>query len=98
MEKLLDAFPTLIWTYMAIISLVTVIFTVYDKAAAKAGNRRIPEKTLLFLGIIGGAAAEYITMKIIRHKTKHKNFMIGLPIMIALHVLLLILYFKVIFP
>lgn len=73
--------------YIIVISAVTAIITIYDKFAAKHLPRmRIPEKVLLIMGFIGGAAAEYITMKIIRHKTRHKIFMRGLPAMIALHV------------
>ncbi len=74
--------------YLIIISVITAIITVYDKIAAKAFTKhRVPEKVLLFLAVIGGAAAEYITMKIIRHKTKHTKFMIGLPVIMAVHII-----------
>lgn len=72
--------------YVAVISLVTAGVTVYDKLAAKKGAWRIPEKTLLLLGLVGGAAAELAVMLVIRHKTKHKKFMIGLPAILVLHV------------
>jgi len=73
--------------YLIVISAITAIITVYDKFAAKHLPRmRIPEKVLLITGFIGGAAAEYITMNIIRHKTRHKSFMIGLPVMIICHI------------
>ena len=78
--------------YAAVISLLTAAVTVYDKAAAKAGSRRIPEKTLFLLAFLGGATAEYIVMQAIRHKTKHKSFMIGLPLMILLHVALIVAF------
>ncbi len=70
--------------YAAVISLVTAIVTVYDKLAAKKGAWRIPEKTLLLLGLFGGAAAELAVMLMIRHKTRHKKFMIGLPAILIL--------------
>lgn len=69
--------------YLAVISVITIIVTVYDKICAKKGKWRIPESTLMTLGFFGGSLAEYITMKIIRHKTKHKLFMIGLPLEIV---------------
>ncbi|MBR3954838.1 MAG: DUF1294 domain-containing protein [Clostridia bacterium] len=72
--------------YAAVISLITAAVTVYDKIAAKKGAWRIPEKTLLLLALAGGAAAELAVMLAIRHKTKHKKFMIGLPAMLILHV------------
>lgn len=74
--------------YFAVISLVAVIVTVADKIAAKKGAWRVPEATLMLTGLFGGALAMYITMKTIRHKTKHKKFMVGLPLEIALHAVL----------
>lgn len=75
---------------LAVVNTVTVILTVYDKIAAKKfPKNRIPEKTLLLLGLLGGAAGEYTVMQLIRHKTKHKQFMIGLPVMIIAHVIIL---------
>lgn len=76
--------------YFAVISLITIIATVYDKKAAKSRPKhRVPEKILFLLAILGGSVAEYLTMLRIRHKTKHKRFMIGLPIIIALQVVIL---------
>lgn len=71
-------------TIFAIISVISVAATIYDKAAAKTRKRRIPEATLMLLGAAGGALPMFITMKIIRHKTGHKKFMLGLPLLILL--------------
>lgn len=71
--------------YLAGISLVSVVITIADKTSAQKGGWRIPEATLMTLGLFGGALAMYVTMKTVRHKTKHKKFMIGLPLEIALH-------------
>ena len=74
--------------YLALISLVSIAVTVYDKIAAKhRPKHRVPEKALMLLGALGGAAAMYAVMLLIRHKTKHNKFMIGLPIMMAVQVL-----------
>ena len=75
----------LILIYFAVISFAAMIITVSDKRKAIKGNWRIPESTLMLVGLFGGAVSMYITMKIIRHKTKHKLFMIGLPLEIILH-------------
>ena len=40
-----------------------------------------------------GSEPMYITMQLIRHKTQHKKFMIGLPLLILLHIALVVLYF-----
>ena len=79
--------------WFILISAVSIIMTVYDKWAAKRKKRRVPEGTLLSLGIVGGAAAMYLTMKMIRHKKKKKKFMVGLPIEILLHVLIVFCFY-----
>ena len=70
--------------YLIIVSLVSIIMTVYDKISAKRGWRRVPENTLVLFSALGGSAAMYLTMQIIRHKTKHIKFMLGIPIIIIL--------------
>lgn len=87
--------PELLLIWLAVISLAAVIITVADKISAKRGGWRIPEATLMFVGLFGGALAMLITMKLIRHKTLHKKFMIGLPAEIIIHLALSIavLYF-----
>lgn len=77
-------FPCII--YFLAVSLVTAIITVTDKYKAKKGAFRISEATLFLLAAAGGALAEYLTMRLIRHKTLHKRFMIGLPIIIILQI------------
>lgn len=80
-----DSIITAALIYWGIISLVSVIVTVYDKLASKgAPKHRTPEKTLLLLAALGGSAAMYITMQLIRHKTKHAKFMIGIPVIMLL--------------
>lgn len=66
--------------YLAIISVIAVIMTVSDKSRAKKHKRRIAEKNLFGTAVLGGSAAMYLTMLLVRHKTKHKRFMIGLPL------------------
>ena len=70
--------------YLAAISLISVIVTVHDKRAAKKRKRRVPERDLLLLSIFGGSVAMYMTMQLIRHKTKHAKFMIGIPVIMLL--------------
>ncbi len=78
-------FSKLIVIFLILIGFVAVIITVADKSAAKRNKWRVPEATLMLIGLFGGALPMYVTMRTIRHKTKHKKFMIGLPLEIALH-------------
>lgn len=79
--------------YWAIISVITVIVTVWDKRSARKGGQRVSEAMLILLALLGGGVAELFVMKKIRHKTLHKKFMIGLPLIILLHIALVIAYF-----
>ena len=81
----------LIAAWFVLISVLAVVLTIYDKVAAKRGNMRIPEKTLLFVSVLGGAAAMFFTMLIIRHKTKHTGFMAGLPAIMVIELVLLLI-------
>ncbi|MBR3966581.1 MAG: DUF1294 domain-containing protein [Clostridia bacterium] len=77
-----------LYIYFAIISLVAIIFTAGDKWLAKHEKRRVPEKRLFLIAILGGSLAMYCTMCVIRHKTKHKRFMIGLPLIMLLQIVI----------
>lgn len=79
--------------YFAVISLVSVIFTIIDKKLAIKEKRRVSEKTLFILAGLGGSLAMFITMKKIRHKTRKRRFMIGLPIIFMLQVAILFFIF-----
>ena len=82
--------------YIAIISLISVIVCIYDKKISKK-NRvelRTPEKTLMLLSALGGSVAMFITMQIIRHKTKHVKFMLGIPLIIIVQVGIVFLLFR----
>lgn len=74
--------------YLAIISLISIVVCIYDKKISKK-NRvelRIPERNLLILSALGGSVAMFLTMLLIRHKTKHVKFMLGIPLIIILQV------------
>lgn len=68
--------------YLVIINLLAIILTVFDKSAARKGNWRINEKTLLVVSALGGSVSMLATMYIVHHKTKKMKFMIGIPVII----------------
>lgn len=80
--------------YLCVINIIAIIVCAADKIKAQLNKWRISEKTLLTISVIGGALGMYITMLIIRHKTKHKTFMIGLPFLILVHVVAILLYLQ----
>lgn len=77
--------------YLLVINVFATVLCVADKQKAKKGAWRISEKMLFTVSLIGGSVSMYITMLLIRHKTQHKRFMLGLPIIILSQYAFLIL-------
>ncbi len=76
--------------YLLLINILGAVLTVYDKFAAKRGLYRISEKNLLTLSALGGSVSIYAVMLTIRHKTLHKKFMLGIPVIIILQILFVV--------
>ncbi|MGI6357935.1 MAG: DUF1294 domain-containing protein [Bacillota bacterium] len=72
--------------YLLGVSLWSGGLVLYDKCAAPRGWRRIRERTLLLAAALGGAVAMLFTMRLVRHKTKHAKFMLGIPAIIVLQI------------
>ena len=73
--------------YLIAISIISIIVCIYDKFASKHMTKhRTREATLLLLSALGGSVAMLVTMFIIRHKTKHVKFMLGIPLIIIVQV------------
>ena len=68
--------------YLIVINIVTFLVYGMDKLKAKQGSWRISEATLLILAIIGGSIGALLGMKVWRHKTQHKKFKYGLPLIL----------------
>jgi uncharacterized membrane protein YsdA (DUF1294 family) len=81
-------FWLIFFAYIAVISLCSIVVCVYDKKISKRNNvkLRIPEKSLFVWSAVGGSVAMFITMRLIRHKTKHVSFMVGIPVIIILQI------------
>lgn len=75
---------------LIVISVISVIVTVYDKIASKHNpERRVRERTLLLLSALGGGVTMLLTMLVIRHKTLHVKFMLGIPIIILVQLIII---------
>lgn len=81
------------YVYLAVINLAAVIITIYDKIRAVRHKWRIKELTLMTIAVLGGSVCMYITMQLIRHKTRKLKFMLGIPVIIVIQ---FIVYFVVI--
>ncbi len=74
--------------WLALMSLVLFAVMGADKRRAKAGARRVPEKTLFLLALLGGAIGGVLGMRVFHHKTKHWYFAWGFPILALLQLAL----------
>lgn len=79
-----------ILVFIIVINLVAAVVCIADKIKAIYKKRRVSEKALFTISFLGGAILMYLTMLVIRHKTKHKRFMVGLPLIILLHAVILL--------
>ena len=68
----------LLW--LAGINLLALVLCGIDKWKARRDRWRIPEKTLFLSAILGGSVGLLVGMHLFRHKTKHKSFTIGVPL------------------
>ncbi len=76
--------------YLAIMNLVGFLLMGIDKAKAKRHAFRIPEATLFLVAAFGGSIGSIIGMYTFRHKTKHKSFVIGMPVILAVQIIAVI--------
>ena len=75
--------------YLIVINIVTFLIYGIDKWKAKQGSWRISEATLLILAVIGGSIGALLGMKVWRHKTMHKKFKYGLPLILIIQIILI---------
>lgn len=76
--------------YLLIINALGFLIMHADKQKARKDAWRIPEATLFATALLGGSLGCLMGMRLFHHKTKHLKFSLGLPLILALHVVLLI--------
>ncbi len=77
--------------YLIFINIVTFLVYGIDKWKANQGSWRISEATLLMLAVIGGTIGALLGMQVWRHKTMHKKFKYGLPLILLAQIALIYL-------
>ncbi|MCR5131232.1 MAG: DUF1294 domain-containing protein [Prevotella sp.] len=81
----------IVLTYLVIINVVAFFAFGIDKWKAKHAKWRISEATLLMLAVIGGSIGAWLGMKVWHHKTLHKKFRLGIPLILIIQIALLFL-------
>lgn len=76
--------------YFAAVNVISFLMMGIDKRKAVKRAFRIPESTLFVLAIIGGSIGSIIGMHLFRHKTRHWYFLYGMPVILALQIILIL--------
>ena len=84
----------LLAVWLVLINLAAFLIFGLDKwkarrKAERGAVRRVPEKTLVLLAVLGGSAGALLGMRVFRHKTLHRSFRLGIPAILILQLLLL---------
>ena len=59
-----------------------------DKRRARKHSWRLPERTLFVAALLGGSIGAWAGMYLFHHKTKHWYFVLGIPLILAVQILL----------
>ena len=69
-------------------TLIAFVLMGVDKWRAVHESWRIPEKTLFLSAALGGSLGALAGMYLFRHKTKHRSFTVGMPLILLLQIAL----------
>jgi len=83
----------LILSYLLIINAASFLFMLADKHRARKNLWRIPEARLIGLAALGGSPGILAGMYLLRHKTRHPKFTLGVPVILAVQTVSLVLLF-----
>ena len=78
----------LILLYLLIVNAIAFTLMLADKRMAQKNLWRIPESTLLTIALLGGSIGSLVGMYLVRHKTKHLKFTLGIPLILIGQILL----------
>ena len=81
----------LVIAILVVMNLAAFALMGIDKAKAKAGAWRIPEKTLFLVTALFGGLGGTLGMNVFRHKTKHWYFKYGFPTLLVIQLAVLVL-------
>ena len=79
--------------YLLVVNLAGFAMMGIDKAKAIRHKWRIPEMTLFLVALLGGSIGSWIGMYTFRHKTKHIQFVVGIPFILVVQIGLVYLIF-----
>ena len=79
-------------SYLTIINAIAFALMLTDKANARKKLWRIPERVLFAAALLGGSVGSLLGMYLARHKTKHPQFVNGIPGILVIQVVLIVVF------
>jgi len=79
--------------YLTIINVVSFLLMLIDKKKSIKRKRRIKELTFLILAVVGGSLGTLAAMDIFRHKTRHRRFTVGVPLILLAQVTIIFVFY-----
>lgn len=76
--------------YLISINALAFLLMLADKRKAQKNRWRIPEFILMLMAALGGSVGILLGMNLIRHKTRHQKFTVGVPAILALQIALIL--------
>ena len=80
-----------LYYYLIIINIIGLIMMGVDKKRARKHQSRLMEKLLFGIAFIGGSVGIWSGIWIFNHKTRHRPFTIGVPLIMVIQLTIIIL-------
>ena len=77
--------------YLFIVNAAGFLLMLVDKIKAKKNAWRIPESVLFLIAVLGGSLGSLLGMYTFRHKTRHIQFTLGMPLIFATQTVLIVI-------
>lgn len=77
-----------LYAYLVIINAVGFLIMLIDKRKAQKNLWRISERSLMSIAVFGGSVGVLVGMYTFRHKTKHLQFNLGVPVILSVQILI----------
>ncbi len=79
---------------LSIINALAFLLMLIDKRKAQQGKWRISEAALIGFAVLGGSLGTLIGMYLVRHKTRHRKFTVGVPVILIIQILIILLVYR----
>lgn len=77
-----------IMVYLVIMNVITLMLYGVDKRRAQRKQWRISENMLIGCALTGGSLGALLGIRVFHHKTKHKKFTVGIPLILTLQIVI----------